>query len=345
NLLLYRSKAISTYKELGVEELQWPAEDERELSQEIIRVNPLNRHSILQAPSHKFVVSHWGRTSSLVAKLTSTGQPSNRGSWKSSSVREGCYDCSQNRQGNITAIQSDKPTTNYWISLSDEIILAIFQLLPKKTIVKCACVCKHWHRLVYDESLWRCVDMTKANLPSGLLGKVLKRGTRVLRLAQAKVASPLYHDDNSSFPDIVPLSPESPSNSMFSLRYLDATCCSFENDTLFSLIMHSKQLTHLSLESCAISVRILKAISEFRNLTVLNLAMCTGLTVTGMCSLVKSGGKNSWLKELNLAWTNLSKPTILHVIKNLPKLQQLNLSGCRDTLTDDCKSNHGLVYH
>ena len=29
--------------------------------------------------------------------------------------------------------------------------------------------------------------MTKANLPSGLLGKVLKRGTRVLRLTQAKV--------------------------------------------------------------------------------------------------------------------------------------------------------------
>ena len=29
--------------------------------------------------------------------------------------------------------------------------------------------------------------MTKANLLPGLLGKVLKRGTRVLRLAQAKV--------------------------------------------------------------------------------------------------------------------------------------------------------------
>lgn len=44
----------------------------------------------------------------------------------------------------------------------------------------------------YDESLWRCVDMTKANLPSGLLGKVLKRGTRVLRLAQAKVCFHLW---------------------------------------------------------------------------------------------------------------------------------------------------------
>ena len=31
--------------------------------------------------------------------------------------------------------------------------------------------------------------MTKANLPPGILGKVLKRGTRVLRLAQAKVSS------------------------------------------------------------------------------------------------------------------------------------------------------------
>ena len=67
-------------------------------------------------------MSHWGRTSSLVAKLTSSGQPSNRGSGKSSSVREGCNDCSRNRQGNITAIQSDKPSTSKnwpaWLTLT-----------------------------------------------------------------------------------------------------------------------------------------------------------------------------------------------------------------------------------
>ncbi|XP_020625689.1 S-phase kinase-associated protein 2-like [Orbicella faveolata] len=63
--------------------------------------------------------------------------------------------------------------------------------------------------------------------------------------------------------------------------------------------------------------------------------MCTGVTITGMSSLVK-GGKNHRLKQLNLSWTNLTKATILQIIKNLPKLQQLNLSGCRETLTDDC---------
>lgn len=41
----------------------------------------------------------------------------------------------------------------------------------------------------YDESLWHRVDMTKSNLLPGLLGKVLKRGTRVLRIAHAKVTA------------------------------------------------------------------------------------------------------------------------------------------------------------
>jgi len=38
-------------------------------------------------------------------------------------------------------------------------------------------------------------------------------------------------------------------------------------------------------------LQLFRAISELRNLEVLNLAMCTGVTITGMSSLVK-GGKN-----------------------------------------------------
>ena len=37
------------------------------------------------------------------------------------------------------------------------------------------------------------------------------------------------------------------------------------------------------------TLQLFRAISELRNLEVLNLAMCTGVTITGMCSLVKGG--------------------------------------------------------
>ena len=43
------------------------------------------------------------------------------------------------------------------------------------------------------------------------------------------------------------------------------------------------------------------------------------------------------LKQVNLAWINLTRGTILNVVGNLPKLQQLNLSGCRETWRDDCE--------
>ncbi|XP_068675768.1 S-phase kinase-associated protein 2-like [Montipora foliosa] len=334
NVIKNKSKVNATYKELGVAELQWPAEEERELTQEIVRVNPLKGQSILQASSYKYLVSHWGKTSSLVASLAGDPLLPDHRCGKGE-IKKECTDCSVNRQGNNTTRNAGKPSTNYWTLLSDEIILTIFQLLSKKTVVKCARICKHWQRLAYDETLWCCVDMTKANLLPGLLGKVLKRGTKVLRLAQAKVASPLCDDSSSSFLDVAPLSPQSQSDSLFRLQYLDATGCSFENDTLLCLLLHSKQLTHISLESCNVSTSVLKAVSELRHLQVLNLAMCTGVTVTGICSLVKSG-KNTRLKQLNLAWTNLTKATILQAVKNMPNLQRLNLSGCRETLRDDC---------
>ncbi|PFX30755.1 S-phase kinase-associated protein 2 [Stylophora pistillata] len=306
-----RSKVDPIYKELGVSELKWPAADERELSQEIMRVNPLNRHSILQAPCQKFVVSHWGKTSCLVASGSSFTKCK---AWKSGPKSIECTDCVHNRKRTVVR---EKPTPNYWMMFSDEIIMSIFGFLPKKAIVRCARVCKHWQRLVYDESLWHRVDMTKSNLLPGLLGKVLKRRTSVLRIAHAKVASPLCDDNAPFFPDVVPLSPKSPNKSLFNLRLLDATSCSFQEDTLLCLLMQSQKLTHVSLESCKVSTSILRAISELRNLEVLNLAMCTGVTITGICSLVK-GGKNCRSHFIDIG--------IKQLVKSCPQLTHLDLS-------------------
>ena len=45
----------------------------------------------------------------------------------------------------------------------------------------------------------------------------------------------------------------------------------------------------------------IRAISELRRLKVLNLAMCTGVTLTGICSLVKSG-KNTRYFNCIVVW-------------------------------------------
>ena len=64
------------------------------------------------------------------------------------------WDLGSERVNNITFWLHPHMTFNefffsdYWMMLSDEIILSIFQFLPKKTIVRCARVCKHWQRLM-----------------------------------------------------------------------------------------------------------------------------------------------------------------------------------------------------
>ena len=69
----------------------------------------------------------------------------------------------------------------------DEVVLMIFKWLPKHMLAKCAQVCKRWKRLAFDESLWRRLDLGGKSLGSGVIGRVLLRGTNTLRLAKAEV--------------------------------------------------------------------------------------------------------------------------------------------------------------
>lgn len=62
-----------------------------------------------QAPTHKFVVSHWGKTSSLVASGLSL---SCSRTWINGPRREGCAGCTNNRQENILTDKSDKNSTS-----------------------------------------------------------------------------------------------------------------------------------------------------------------------------------------------------------------------------------------
>ena len=84
----------------------------------------------------------------------------------------------------------------WWFTACNQLLL---KPLPQSWCINYSCWCISFyfylisvvkHSLFrYDDSLWHRVDMTKSNLLPGLLGKVLKRGTRVLRIAHAKVTA------------------------------------------------------------------------------------------------------------------------------------------------------------
>lgn len=76
---------------------------------------------------------------------------------------------------------------DHFSRLSDEVILSIFQWLPKKALLRCSLVCKQFRKLAQDESLWGRLDLAGRNLNVGALGRILSRGVVVIRLAQTKV--------------------------------------------------------------------------------------------------------------------------------------------------------------
>lgn len=75
--------------------------------------------------------------------------------------------------------------------LSDEILLSIFKWLPKKTLNRCSLVNHRFHRVIQDESLWTRLDLASKTIQPFALGRILIRGTIILRLSQSKVHK--YH--------------------------------------------------------------------------------------------------------------------------------------------------------
>lgn len=71
--------------------------------------------------------------------------------------------------------------------LSDEILLSIFKWLPKKTLNRCSLVNHRFHRVIQDESLWTRLDLAAKTIQPCALGRILMRGTIILRLSQSKV--------------------------------------------------------------------------------------------------------------------------------------------------------------
>lgn len=76
---------------------------------------------------------------------------------------------------------------DHFSRLSYEMVLSVFQWLPKKALLRCGLVSKRFNEAASDESLWGRLDLAGRNLNVGALGRILRRGVVVVRLAQTKV--------------------------------------------------------------------------------------------------------------------------------------------------------------
>ena len=72
--------------------------------------------------------------------------------------------------------------------LSEELMLQIFKHLPKLPLSRCACVCKRWKRIAYDEVFWKRLDLGGKCLNPGVLNDVISRQPVLLRLAKTEVS-------------------------------------------------------------------------------------------------------------------------------------------------------------
>lgn len=201
-------------------------------------------------------------------------------------------------------------------------VLHILHFLPKRVLSTAALVCKRWHRLTQDESLWSRMDLSYHQLQQGALGHIISRQVMILRLTQAKIVHPPILPDSCAYSE----------DFRSRLLLLDLSMVNISCDSLVELFKRCNRLKKLSLEHVKVNENVLSALSLSKNLEILNLAMVEGINEKGLRYLL-SNCQN--IRELNLAWTYLNVNSIQYICTNLPKtLDRLNISGCRKLLSD-----------
>ncbi|KQL60070.1 S-phase kinase-associated protein 2 [Amazona aestiva] len=137
-----------------------------------------------------------------------------------------------------------------WDTLPDELLLAIFAYLPLSDLIRASVVCKRWHRLSFDESLWQTLDLAGKILLPGVVGQLLPAGVTVFRCPRSSISSPLFKTSK-------PLK----------LQCMDLSNCTMSVASLQSILSLCEKLQNLSLEGLVLSDDIIK-------LDELNLSWC-----------------------------------------------------------------------
>uniref|UniRef100_A0A3P8SWN3 S-phase kinase-associated protein 2 n=1 Tax=Amphiprion percula TaxID=161767 RepID=A0A3P8SWN3_AMPPE len=193
-----------------------------------------------------------------------------------------------------------------WDSLPDELLLRIFSCLHLQDLLRISVVCKRWHRLVFDESLWYSVDLEGLTHMGPALQQVLKTGVRRLRCPRTFVEDPLQ------------------------IVQMDLSSSIIPTTALESIICHCRLLEYLSLEGLHLSDNIICSLAKNPNLLQLNLSGCSAFSAPVVADMLKSCSRSA---QLNISWCSFNNDHVKSVVNNLsPSVTHLNLSGYRENV-------------
>ncbi|XP_040436575.1 S-phase kinase-associated protein 2 isoform X1 [Falco naumanni] len=200
-----------------------------------------------------------------------------------------------------------------WDVLPDELLLAIFACLPLNDLLKVSVICKRWHRLSFDESLWHTLDLTGRNLLPGVIGQLLPAGVTAFRCPRSYIGNPLFKTSKS-----------------LRIQHMDLSNCTVSVADLQSILCLCERLQNLSLEGLVLSDNIIQNIAKNPDLMRLNLCGCSGFSAEALKLMLNSC---STLEELNLSWCDFTATHVKAAVNHITsKVMQLNLSGYRQNL-------------
>jgi len=246
------------------------------------------------------------------------------------------------RTSNVKTTSYDPTKPCAFDRLSDEVIIKILELLPRKSLVSTARTCKRLQAICYDESFWSRVDCAGKVLGPGIVGSILLRGPVVLRMARTHVKPPVFHHpsttvsfNNQSFNNTTSDNQSSCCNDLLSANNHHDSSSATSSTSLLSSPNNSSlglqnnqqmlllpKLQYLDLSMSHIQPESLAdLIGACRNLCKLSLERCDLDS-----SVLSAVSKNLNLVTLNLGMASGVNASGLAVLgASLRNLQELNL--------------------